>query len=47
MMPCVVNRLGLLVGEAFNVVGEFSVDPEAVWAVFCWWCYSHASCDFS
>ena len=30
MMSCMVNRLGVLVGEAFGVVGELFVDPGVV-----------------
>ena len=30
MMSCVVNRSGVLVGEAFGVVGELLVDPGIV-----------------
>ena len=30
MMSCVVNRSGVLVGEAFDVVSELFVDPGVV-----------------
>ena len=30
MMSCVVNRSGVLVGEAFDVLGELFVDPGVV-----------------
>ena len=41
MMSCVVSQSGVLVGEAFDVVGEFFVNYGFVTN------HSHASCCFS